>query len=214
MRQDVISSDGDAPRPLEKLSCGRISRRQCDKIIHHSIPVGTPCLVTIPHVRGSDIENIARCRWMIAVRQYGDLPMFECPYSGATIRSKGYVTFNFTEGQDAWTFLGIASPKKSKARNRASDVMQHYIELDIPETRIREQPTIENVEAPEPDSVPQVTAVDRTGRVYRPNESGVVVPTEEVIPSLANRNRLEVELSDTCRKLKNWQLNWDAPQRL
>merc|ERR1711965_576024 len=75
--------------------------------------------------------------------------------------------------------------------------MQHYIELDIPETRIREQPAIENVEAPEPDSVPQVTAVDRTGRVYRPNDSGVVIPTEEVIPSLANRNRLEVELSDT-----------------
>eukprot|EP01052_Picozoa_sp_SAG31_P020804 SAG31_NODE_1580_length_7835_cov_4.074457_5_plen_107_part_00 len=56
-------------------------------------------------------------------------------------------------------------PEESKARNRASDVMQHYIELDIPETRIREQPAIENVEAPEPDSVPQVTACWRWGHL-------------------------------------------------
>ena len=62
LKRDLKSTDGDAIKPLERLSNGRVSQRQCDRIIHHSIPVGTPCLVTVPHIRGSDITNIARCR--------------------------------------------------------------------------------------------------------------------------------------------------------
>eukprot|EP01052_Picozoa_sp_SAG31_P028080 SAG31_NODE_2679_length_5264_cov_7.002711_1_plen_1137_part_10 len=194
-RSDIKSSDGDAPRPLEKLSCGRISRRQCDKIIHHSIPVGTPCLVTIPHIRGSDLTNIARCRWMVAVKQYGDLPIFECPYSGHHVRSKGYVAFHLKEGQNAWTFLGIKPPKLSKARNKDSDDMQHYIKLDIAELKAMPKPTIDAAEAPAPDMQPQVITIDNDGTVFMPDHNGALVPTDKKVPALAEPAPEEPELT-------------------
>ena len=183
--QDLHSSDGDAPRPMETLTSGRISRRQCDKIIHHSIPVGTPCLVTIPHIKGSDITNIARCRWMIFIKQYGDLPVFECPYTGQHVRSKGYVRFNLAEGQNAWSFIGLTPPKLSKPQNRTSELMQHFIQLDIPTVTVAEKPVITSAETPLASRRPQVITVDRDGSVFVPDANGKLVPTDEKIPSLA-----------------------------
>ena len=184
-RADVESSDGDAPRPLEKISCGRISRRQCDKIIHHCIPVGTPCLVTIPHVRGSDITNVARCRWLIAIKQYGDLPIFECPYTGQHVRSKGYVAFHLKEGTNAWSFLGITPPKLGKSYSKSTDDLKQFIQLDITTTQILQKPVVEKSKARKPDHMPQVITVDNDGTVYVPDSNGQLVPTDDKIPSLA-----------------------------
>ena len=33
LARDVKSTDGDAPRPIERISFGRVSRRQCDHMI-------------------------------------------------------------------------------------------------------------------------------------------------------------------------------------
>ena len=90
--------------------------------------------MTVPHVRGSDITNIARCRWAVAIDQYGDLPIFVCPYTGVHIRSKGYVAFHLKPDQSAWSFLGIVSPPMPKTNPRLTDEtekLHHYIQLDI-----------------------------------------------------------------------------------
>jgi len=179
MKKDLKSGDGDAPRPLEKLSSGRVSRRQCDHTIHHSIPVGTPCLVTIPHVRGSDITNIARCRWAIAIKQYEDLPIFLCPHTGHEIRSKGYVAFHLKQGQNAYTFMGLESPKLPKAQNRLpllEDTLQHFIMLDINTPVAELQPVIDTMED-HTEIAPQVITTDMQGRVYEPDHNGSLVPT-------------------------------------
>ena len=188
LQRDVNSRDGDAPRPLERLSVGRISRRQCDKIIHHSISVGTPCLVTIPHVKGSDIHNIARCKWGVAIKQYGDLPIFECPFTGSIFRSKGYVVFHLQPGQDAWTFLGLESPVLSAAQYKRTpgrdEPLQHYVQLDIPTTTITPNPVIESIETAQTQT-PRIVTLDKHGTIFVPDSTGTLVPTLDKIPALA-----------------------------
>ena len=93
MNRDVTSNDGDAPRPIERLSQdsqgrAKVSRRHCDKVMEHLVTVGTPCLVTMPHTKGSDIVNLARTRWGIMHHMLNDMPVFECPWTGKQFRSK------------------------------------------------------------------------------------------------------------------------------
>ena len=90
LARDVKSTDGDAPRPIERISFGRVSRRQCDHMIHHFQTPGTLCLVPTPKVQGSNIAMPARQRWGVVIRMLGSMPVFECPFSRTTFRSKDY----------------------------------------------------------------------------------------------------------------------------
>jgi len=55
IRRDCVSGDGDARRPLERITAGGISRREIDNRLHHLIPLGTPCLIYQPKNKSSNL---------------------------------------------------------------------------------------------------------------------------------------------------------------
>jgi hypothetical protein len=107
-------SDGDAIRPAEALSRGRISRRRCDHIMSHLTTAGTPCLVTMRKSTGSDIVNLARNRWGIFHHMVNDLPVFEDPRTKMHFHSKNYVSFEMPEGFSVYEYLGLPFPSLPK----------------------------------------------------------------------------------------------------
>ena len=77
----IVNGEGDAIRPEEQLSDGRISRKECDRRLHYHVLVGTPARVTdTSQPTGSTLDQITRVRWGIAVTMNnGDLPLFMDP---------------------------------------------------------------------------------------------------------------------------------------
>ena len=135
------------------------------------------------------ITNIAHYRWVVSIDQYGDLPIFLCPYTGVHIRSKGYVAFHLKPDQSAWSFLGIASPPMPKTNPRLTaetEMLHHYIQLDIEPPAALPLPAIDSVESTDGLSKPSITTVDRKGNVYVPDETGHLVPTTNKLPQLSN----------------------------
>jgi len=198
---DIKSMDGDVQRPLERISGGRISRRQCDHRLHHFIMVGTVCMVSIPHTKGSDIKNIARSRWGIALKMVGgDLPLFECPFTGAHFRSKSYVIHELQTGQSYFDYLGIEPPPLPRACfPRAGDreePLDAIVELenfgsvnDMESKASPNQAFLKSVETTidgrhEATRRPRVTLVDKNGRVYDHNGDGIIKPTRNIIQHL------------------------------
>ena len=63
VQSHIVSSDGDAERPLEQLTSQRVSRLECDRRLFHFVAAGTPALVTDPRgPKASNVGNMARCR--------------------------------------------------------------------------------------------------------------------------------------------------------
>ena len=114
MKNSSKSHTGDAIRPAEQLSNGRFDRRLCNHIIKHVTTVGTPCLVTMPKTKGSDVVDLARNRWGILHHMVGDLPVFKDPRTGSEFHSKNYVAVDMPEGFSAYEFLGLPFPKLPK----------------------------------------------------------------------------------------------------
>ena len=116
----IVNGEGDAIRPEEHLSDGRISRKECDRRLHYHVLVGTPAMVTDNNQpKGSNIDQINRVRWGIAVKMInGDLPLFMDPHSGSTFRSRAYRLFEMKPGESAWNFCGAAVPKLAQTAHR------------------------------------------------------------------------------------------------
>lgn len=112
LSKSIVSSDGDAIRPLEQITDGRVSRKECDRLLHYFITVGTPALVTdnSQTPTSNNLEHLPRSRWGIAVRMIGDLPLFMDPKTGTTFRSKSYRTFQMRNGESAFSFCGATVP--------------------------------------------------------------------------------------------------------
>ena len=130
-----MNADGDAIRPEEHLSNGRISRKECDRRLHYFVLVGTPAMVTINNTKVSNIDQINRVRWGIAVKMInGDLPLFMDPHTGSTFRSRAYRLFEMKPGESAWSFCGAEPPRLPQtARRRPSDDnedLDRVIDLD------------------------------------------------------------------------------------
>ena len=188
--KNVKSGDGDAIRPLEQLSGGRISRRECDRRLHHLILVGTPCLVATPKVKGSNVGNPARCRWGIALRQIGGaLPLFECPFTNVKFRSMSYFAYHLPDGVNFYTFLGLPSPEvpphcfpQSEVRDDENVVIQlQNVKTLTPDVHLVPAPratTHGGVDSP------MVRVTDQDGRIYSPDETGQLRPTQGVIQVL------------------------------
>jgi hypothetical protein len=131
----IVNADGDAIRPEEHLSNGRISRKECDRRLHYFVLVGTPAMVTINNTKVSNIDQINRVRWGIAVKMInGDLPLFMDPHTGSTFRSRAYRLFEMKPGESAWSFCGAEPPRLPQtARRRPSDDnedLDRVIDLD------------------------------------------------------------------------------------
>ena len=198
LNRDMTSGDGDAVRPSERLSQdshgrAKISRRTCDKIMQHMITVGTPCLVTIPNTKGSDIVNLARTRWGIMHHMLEDMPVFECPWTGSQFRSKSYHAAELPHGVSAYEWLGLPIPPLPKLSfQRQGDLLEvpkTVVQLDglgkftgdqpalhLPATKLRSEGAAE----------PLVTTVDKHGRVYVPDANGVLQPTDGMLKKMSD----------------------------
>ena len=119
LSRNINSSDGDAIRPLEEITCGQISRRQCDNRIHHMVTIGSPCIVHSPKVKGSRIDR-TKSRWGVAMGLCGDVPIFIDPYDkglGRTFTSKNYHEITMPDGYNFYQLLGLKEPELIRDAN-------------------------------------------------------------------------------------------------
>jgi hypothetical protein len=72
--EESISSDGDQPRPLEKITGFQYSRRQIDRELSYFVPVGLPTLVHMTKVKG--IAITPKSRWAVPIGMYRDQVIF------------------------------------------------------------------------------------------------------------------------------------------
>lgn len=116
----IVNAEGDAIRPEEHLSDGRISRKACDRRLHYFVLTGTPAMVTDNNQpKGSNVDQVNRVRWGIAVKMInGDLPLFMDPHSGSTFSSRAYRLFQMKPGESAWHFCGAEVPRLAQTAHR------------------------------------------------------------------------------------------------
>ena len=183
LARNVSSQDGDTIRPLEEISNGQISRRMCDNRIHHLIPLGSPCLVHCPKVKGTRIDKL-KSRWGISIGTTGDLPEFFCPFdTSMSIRfhSKNYFECGMPDGWNYFTLLGLEAPMQpGDAHGNSVFPMDHEADtklhgfIDISQfvgqrdQRIKSPytPAVRDGADPNGILVPQVTLVDKSGTIY------------------------------------------------
>ena len=114
LSHDSPSSDGDAPRPLERFTGGRYSRRRIDRELGYYLGPGTLALVHDNRVKGSDME--AKTRFGVACGMEGDIVLFKCPYNHRKFRSKSYTVIRLPNFVNYYQFLSITEPN-NKNRN-------------------------------------------------------------------------------------------------
>jgi hypothetical protein len=108
--RNVNSRDGDAVRPLEEISAGRISRSQINNMLKYFVQFGTPARVSKSKVRGADIQQADRSTLCIAWGRFGDLPQWKDPWTGHIFRSKDYELFTLAKGQNFYDFFHLKHP--------------------------------------------------------------------------------------------------------
>ena len=118
--RDINSRDNDAVLPLEAITVSRVSRRECYRRLHHLVPVGTPCLIENKRVINSNIAK-TRAKWVVAMRMEKDLPIFMCPWTRATYRSKDYLEFHLPVGTNFFSFFKLEQPKASKMGRKIAE---------------------------------------------------------------------------------------------
>jgi hypothetical protein len=129
----AMSLDGDMARPLELLTRFCYSRRQIDRELSYYVPVGTPCLVHDPRIKGSALRP--KTRWGIACGMYREQVWFYCPFTKSKWRSKSYSAYRLKSGINPWQFLRLPEPKSSrKSMDIPQDIqdVQHEIKLRGP----------------------------------------------------------------------------------
>ena len=186
LSKSVVSSDGDAIRPLEEITLGRVSRKECDRLLHYFITVGTPALVTdnSQTPTSNNVEHLPRSRWGIAVRMIGELPVFMDPHTGTTFKSKSYRTFTMRPGESAFSFCGATVPPLPVTAHRRpqddTEDMDRVIDL--------ESFALVRKDDDDGDCAPfqPVTVADRDMQVYAPGADGFFrkedIDTEPILP--------------------------------
>ena len=72
-QRDIVSKDGDAIRPIERISNGEYSRLRCNKDLANYVMPGTVVRVTNARVLGSSMTGAAR-------EHYADVAMLTHTY--------------------------------------------------------------------------------------------------------------------------------------
>ena len=181
MRKECVSGDGDALRPLERISGGNISRREIDNRLHHLIPLGTPCLIYQPKNKGSNLQ-IPKARWGIALKMDKDVPIFFCPFRGpgSQFRSKNYIEYTLGIGINFYKFLGLEEPPMPSIslptqRDRDIDIttITRIDNLnDLVGSTTYGPPPIQEVRDPSLFTKPMITLADQDGWIYEHDSSG------------------------------------------
>ena len=100
LSRNVHSVSGDGIRPLEELTHGKISRRDCDTDLLHMVTPGQLILASDKSTKGSDV-SATRCVWGVALGTKdasqlgsqidpGHLTVIENPYTGVQRATKTF----------------------------------------------------------------------------------------------------------------------------
>ena len=100
-----MPKDGDQARPIEVLTNGLQSRRQCDREISYFLAPGTPVLCHDPSVKGSQLK--AKSTWKVAVGMQDEQAVLWSPYTRMTSRSKSWTAFKLESGLSYTKFLKL-----------------------------------------------------------------------------------------------------------
>ena len=120
LSRNVHSVSGDGIRPLEELTHGKISRRDCDTDLLHMVTPGQLILASDKSTKGSDV-SATRCVWGVALGTKdasqlgsqidpGHLTVIENPYTGVQRATKTFFVPTLAPGQSAWDVLGTTPP--------------------------------------------------------------------------------------------------------
>ena len=92
----TMPKDGDQARPIEVLTNGMQSRRQCDREISYFLAPGTPVLCHDPSVKGSQLK--AKSTRKVASGMQDEQAVLWSPYTRMTSRSKSWTAFKLESG--------------------------------------------------------------------------------------------------------------------
>jgi len=186
LQRECVSNDGDALRPLEAITMGKVSRRECDNRLHHLIPLGTPCLIYTPKTKSSNLQ-LPKARWGIAIRMDQDMPIFFCPFRGPnnTFRSKNYVEYSLGIGINYYQFLGIEEPTMPKIHfpttGKTGTNITTITQIEDLSELVNEDrygpPPIQSVRDRGGGAKPLVILTDQHGWIYETDTKGDIVKT-------------------------------------
>ena len=147
LTRDTKSSDGDAIRPIEKMTAGHYSRRRVDRELSYYLGPGTLALVHDARVKGSDVA--AKVRFGVACGMISDIVLFKCPYTSARFRSKSYTVIQLPSSISFSQFLSLPSPKNKNCHPTLKDLtinIQHKQSLStLPEPRSWEEDRLRDI---------------------------------------------------------------------
>ena len=148
LTRDTKSSDGDAVRPVEKLTDGHYPRRRIDKELSYYIGPGTLALVYDNRVKGSDVS--AKVRFGVAIGMVSDIVLFKCPYTNSKFRSKSYTVVELPNSVSYTQFLNMPTPKQNKncmqnMKNVKINIKEKQWLSALPEPRAWEEDRLRNI---------------------------------------------------------------------
>jgi hypothetical protein len=215
---------GDAIRPLEQLTRGRISRSDCNQLLHCLVPVGALCLVHQSQLRGSNMAT-PTCRWGIAAGMLDKVCAFFDPWSGpksARFFSKNWIHLRLPAGMGYAAALNIKQTPSNTAPARltippdARDLKLKNIisipdlaSITAPARRVWSPVTSLKTGPLHEGSTPSIIMTDDNGRIYAHTEDGRIVQTSNFITAAQkqqpNMNLLDqltrAAAGDTCMAL-------------
>ena len=217
LTRNISSSDGDAIRPLEEITGGQISRRQCDNRLHHMITLGSPCIVHSPKVKGSRIDR-TKSRWGIALTILGDVPIFLDPYDKSlsrTFTSKNYHEVSMPDGFNFYTLLGLQEPDLIKdaegnpifprPHRRDSELrtvvkIGDYLGRGVQRPKAGVQEILDRDETKSEYHDPKVILINNNGDIYEQYDGGLKPSGTNIRDKKASTGKLDQQNADEKRR--------------
>jgi len=217
LTRNISSSDGDAIRPLEEITGGQISRRQCDNRLHHMITLGSPCIVHSPKVKGSRIDR-TKSRWGIALAILGDVPIFLDPYDKSlsrTFTSKNYHEVSMPDGFNFYTLLGLQEPDLIKdaegnpifprPHRRDTELrtvvkIGDYLGRGVQRPKAGVQEILDRDETKSEYHDPKVILINDNGDIYEQYEGGLKPSGKNIRDKKASSGKLDKQQADDKRR--------------
>jgi hypothetical protein len=124
--------DGDQARPIEILTDGKHSRRQCDREISYFLAPGTPALVHDTKAKGSQLDSL-KSTWKVACGMYREQVRFWSPWTRQYAHSKSYTAFKLQKGISFIDFLGLKGLPKAKREESIQCAFDKKVLIKLPE---------------------------------------------------------------------------------
>jgi hypothetical protein len=124
--------DGDQARPIEILTGGKHSRRQCDREISYFVAPGTPALVHDTMAKGSQLDTL-KSSWKVAKGMYREQVRWWSPWTRQCSHSKSYTAFKLQEGISFIDFLGLKGLPRAAREESIQCDFDKEITIKLPE---------------------------------------------------------------------------------